>query len=296
MAPQKPRDGHRGDPGFTLEHLHQRILHREPDDAAAFVAQDLSNRFEHRAFACAGNALNRNNPVVRAQQQPSSGFLAPVQSHAVFELSKGLKARTSHRWRYYRRCLTAPLLDRRDNALLARNCTRCGYHPAFGAAAALELALALELRHAPLDCRHGSRQTKAQCGFVDLGARKCCFALGQMPDRRGHSMDRRKLLGVPAGEIARYQGIASPEPKLLSKLARNILRAPSNGSRELPQARYLAEVSGSARVGARDNRCRVKPKRLGPGAPCTRKRAAILDHPLVTPRHKIGGVARGKPP
>ena len=296
MAPQKPRDGHRGDPGLALEHLHQRILHREPDDAAAFVAQDLSNWFEHRAFACAGNALNRNNPVVRAQQQPSSGFLAPIQGHAVFELSKSLKARTSHCWRYYRRCLTAPLLDRGDNALLARDCTCGGDHAARGAGAALELALALELRHAPLDCRHGSRQTKTQCGFVDLGARKCRFALGQMPDRRGHSMDRRKLLGVPAGEIARYQGITGPEPETLSKPARNIPHARRDGSRALPQARYLAEVSSSARVGARDDRRRIKPKRLGPGTPGGRKRAAILDHPLVAPRHKIGGVARGKPP
>ena len=62
---EEPRDRHRGNTRIALEHLDQRVLHREPQHLLAFLAEQLGDRLHHAAFARPGYALDRYDPVTR---------------------------------------------------------------------------------------------------------------------------------------------------------------------------------------------------------------------------------------
>ena len=62
---EKAGDGHRTDASVALEHLDKRVLHREPQNLLALLAEQLGNRLHHAAFARPGYALDRYDPVTR---------------------------------------------------------------------------------------------------------------------------------------------------------------------------------------------------------------------------------------
>ena len=79
IAPEEARDGHRWNAGVALQHLHQRVLDGEPEHGSALLAQHVGEGLEDRALARARDALDRDDAIVRAEQQSPGVLLAPVQ-------------------------------------------------------------------------------------------------------------------------------------------------------------------------------------------------------------------------
>lgn len=63
MLAQERSDGPRFDAGILPEPPRNRVLHRQPEHSASFLGGDRQRRLQHRRFASASHALNRDNPI-----------------------------------------------------------------------------------------------------------------------------------------------------------------------------------------------------------------------------------------
>lgn len=142
MPGEEPRHCHRGNTRVALEHLDQRVLHREPEHAPTLLAQDIGDRFEDRALACARDALDRDDAVVRAKQQTPCPFLSSVQGQAIFDLGQGLQTGPGKVGRNNRRRSAAPVFDPGNDALFEADSIACREQFPVGVPALLQMSLA----------------------------------------------------------------------------------------------------------------------------------------------------------
>ena len=105
------------------------------------LAQDIGERFEDRALACARDALDRDDAVVRAKQQTPCPFLSSVQGQAIFDLGQGLQTGPGKVGRNNRRRSAAPVFDPSNDALFEADSIACREQFPVGAPALLQMSL-----------------------------------------------------------------------------------------------------------------------------------------------------------
>ena len=148
----------------------------------ALLCKDVGDRLQNGALACAGNALDGDDPVVGGEQQLARSFLPRVQGHAVFELRERLEPVSGDLCRQDCWCGPAPVFNRGNDALFETDGIAGGDHVAISAFALYQVSLSQQLIDTLFDRGHRGRQSKPECRAINLSARKGGFALTQMPD------------------------------------------------------------------------------------------------------------------
>ena len=76
----------------ALKHLDERVLHREPDNRMAFLAQHFSHGCQHARLARASHTLDGDRAISRGKDEPRGAKLPLVELEAVIDFGRSLNA------------------------------------------------------------------------------------------------------------------------------------------------------------------------------------------------------------
>ena len=276
---EKAGNGHRTDAGVALEHLDQRVLHREPQHLLAFLAEQLGDRLYHAGFSRPGYALDRYDPVTRRKDKARGILLSFVQRNSVVERGNCLNPFCGVRSIQDGQHRTASLVDIRENGAF-KSKRLAARQPAFMFAfAGLKCAASDQCVHTGFDMVHRRRQPKIERRLQQSLPRECCLALREMAHRRGNGLRGRDGWCILLEDMGRDQRISR-----ISRISLDPLRELSQLGNPALKKTLLFRTADSLRcsthLGCVNQSSKVKTDLFGSLAP-RRKKALAIAHWLL---------------